>query len=37
MENWVFVDLVDVFRQFGIDLFERMRNQINTSKERSFS
>ena len=27
-ENWVFVDLIDVYRQFGIDLFERMRLQI---------
>jgi len=26
-ENWVFVDLIDVFDQFGIDLFERMKVQ----------
>lgn len=25
VENWVFVDMIDVFRQFGIDLFDRMR------------
>jgi predicted ester cyclase len=25
VENWVFVDMIDVFRQFGIDLFERLR------------
>ncbi|MEM7277209.1 MAG: ester cyclase [Pseudomonadota bacterium] len=25
IENWVFVDMVHLFRQFGIDLFERMR------------
>jgi predicted ester cyclase len=24
IENWVFVDMVHLFRQFGIDLFERM-------------
>jgi len=24
-ENWVFVDMIDVFRQFGIDLFARMK------------
>jgi predicted ester cyclase len=24
-ENWVFVDMIDLFRQFGIDLFGRMR------------
>jgi hypothetical protein len=29
VENWVFVDLIDVFLQFGIDLFEKMRNQIS--------
>jgi len=25
-ENWVLVDLLDVYRQAGIDVFERMRN-----------
>jgi predicted ester cyclase len=24
-ENWVFVDMVHLFRQFGVDLFERIR------------
>lgn len=24
-ENWVFVDMIDVFNQFGVDLFARMR------------
>jgi predicted ester cyclase len=28
IENWVFVDMVHLFRQFGIDLFERMRGQM---------
>ena len=28
VENWVFVDMVHLFRQFGIDLFERMRQQV---------
>lgn len=28
VENWVFVDMIDVFRQFGIDLFERLRKQV---------
>lgn len=28
-ENWVFVDMVHLFRQFGVDLFDRIRN-INT-------
>ncbi len=28
VENWVFVDLIDVFLQFGIDLFDRMRRSI---------
>lgn len=32
VENWVFVDLVDVFLQFGIDLFERMRSQFRNSQ-----
>lgn len=27
IENWVFVDMVHLFRQFGIDLFERMARQ----------
>jgi len=25
IENWVFVDMIHLFRQFGIDLFERMK------------
>jgi len=28
VENWVFVDIIDLFRQFGIDLFERLRKQV---------
>jgi predicted ester cyclase len=32
LENWVFVDMIDVFRQFGIDLFERMRSQFRNSQ-----
>ncbi len=28
IENWVFVDMVHLFRQFGIDLFERMKLQL---------
>ena len=31
VENWVFVDMIHLFRQFGIDLFERMRSNC-TSK-----
>jgi len=29
VENWVFVDMIDVFRQFGIDLFEKMRQPLH--------
>ena len=28
IENWVFVDMIDLFRQFGIDLFARLADQI---------
>ena len=27
IENWVFVDMIHLFRQFGIDLMERMRSR----------
>ncbi|MEM7537868.1 MAG: ester cyclase [Chloroflexota bacterium] len=27
VENWVFVDMIHLFRQFGIDLFERLAQQ----------
>lgn len=27
VENWVFVDMIHLYRQFGIDLFERMKQQ----------
>ncbi|MEM7346330.1 MAG: ester cyclase [Chloroflexota bacterium] len=32
VENWVFVDMIHLFRQFGIDLFERLAEQ---TKEQS--
>ena len=28
VENWVFVDMIHLYRQFGIDLFERLAEQI---------
>ncbi|MCP4425743.1 MAG: ester cyclase [Chloroflexi bacterium] len=28
VENWVFVDMIHLFRQFGIDLFDRLAQQI---------
>jgi len=28
VENWVFVDMIHLFRQFGVDLFDRMRGAI---------
>ncbi|MGB1253343.1 MAG: ester cyclase [Candidatus Promineifilaceae bacterium] len=30
IENWVFVDMVHLFRQFGIDLFARLAEQVAT-------
>jgi predicted ester cyclase len=30
VENWVPIDMIDIFRQFGIDLFARLREQIET-------
>jgi len=32
VENWVFVDMVHLFRQFGIDLFERLAIQVGQRK-----
>ena len=29
VENWVFVDMIHLFRQFGIDLFGRLAQQID--------
>lgn len=29
-ENWVFVDMIDMFEQMGVDLFARMREVIET-------
>ena len=28
VENWVFIDIIDVFLQFGVDIFEKLRRQI---------
>ncbi len=30
VENWVFVDMVHLFRQFGVDLFERVQDQLQS-------
>jgi hypothetical protein len=27
VQNWVFIDLPELFLQFGVDLFARMREQ----------
>ena len=29
IENWVFVDMIHLFRQFGVDLFDRLAEQMN--------
>lgn len=33
-DNWVFIDIVDVFRQSGVDLFARLREQTEGRAER---
>jgi len=33
VENWVFVDMVHLFRQIGVDLFERLHSEIDQSHE----
>ncbi len=33
IENWVFVDLIDLFRQFGIDLFDRLHHSIKQRRQ----
>ncbi len=30
IENWVFVDMIHLFRQFGIDLLEKMHEQVSS-------
>lgn len=32
IENWVPIDLIDICRQMGVDLFERLRDQIEQKK-----
>jgi predicted ester cyclase len=32
VENWVFVDMIHLFRQLGVDLFERMRLERDISR-----
>ncbi len=27
IENWVFVDMIHLFRQLGVDLFERLAHE----------
>lgn len=34
VQNWVFVDMIHLFRQFGIDLFERLAQQVAQKNER---
>ena len=33
VENWVFVDMIDLFRQFGIDLFDRLHRSIKQRRQ----
>jgi predicted ester cyclase len=33
VENWVFIDMIDLFLQLGVDLFERMRDQKKQAKK----
>jgi hypothetical protein len=33
IENWVFVDMIHLFRQFGIDLMGRMNSRAHQTKE----
>lgn len=32
VENWVFVDMIHLFRQFGVDLFARLNAQLEANK-----
>ncbi len=34
VENWVFVDMIHLFEQMGVDLFDRMRASISSPDER---
>lgn len=34
VENWVFVDMIHLFRQFGVDLFARMLEQPTPDRDR---
>lgn len=36
MQNWVSIDMVDLFLQMGIDLFERLRNQVEQRQKDSY-
>ena len=33
IENWVFVDMIHLFRQFGVDLMERMKSRAHQTKD----
>jgi hypothetical protein len=33
-ENWVFIDMVDLFRQLDVDLFERLHAQMADEQAR---
>ena len=34
VENWVPIDMIDIFKQFGVDLFDRLRQQIESENSR---
>jgi hypothetical protein len=29
VENWVFIDMIDLFLQLGVDLFERLQSRVS--------
>jgi len=37
VENWVFIDIIDVFLQFGVDIFEKLRRQIQGKTPKAWS
>jgi hypothetical protein len=32
IENWVPIDMIDLFMQMGVDLFDRLRRQVEQRK-----
>ena len=36
VENWVMIDMIEIFHQFGVDLFDRLHREVGKRENGSW-